>query len=125
MSPMQDKFKDAVLEDLVNDPASFGAPSFQDFCKDPDRYRFRKDHLLAIADDGSKLEGLKKRLGVTRWEIDGYRFDTPEQVENYCRDEGLDLNEDVDFKPCLIEGISGKIDLVNVYKRKVPVTRGA
>ena len=121
---MQDKFKDAVLEDLFDDPTKYGAPTLEEFCKNPDRYRFRKDHLLSIADDGSKLEGLKKRLGVTRWEIDGYKFDNPEQVENYCRDEGLDMTTDVDFKPFLQMGISGKIDLVQRFERKQKVIVG-
>jgi hypothetical protein len=112
------KFIDASLEDLMDNPASFGAPSFEEFSRDPDRFRNRQDHLLAIADDGSKLEGLKKRLGVIRWEIDDYKMDNPEQIERYCKDEGIDMLNDLELKPFLVEGVSGKIDLVNRYSRK-------
>ena len=112
------KFKDATLDDVYANPKNFGAPTLEEFMANPDRFRNRQDHLLAIADDGSKLEGLKKRLGVIRWEIDGYTMDNPEQIERYCKDEGIDMEKDLDLKPYLKEGVSGKLDLVNVYSRK-------
>lgn len=108
------------LADIFKNPGKYGAPTFEQFLVDRERYTARKDHLLAAADDGSKLEGLKQRLGKTYWEIDGYDMDTPEQIERYCRDEGLNPGTDLKFMPYLKEGVSGKIDIVNKFERKVP-----
>lgn len=111
-------FESATIEDVYENPAKFGAPTFAEYLRDREKYEVRKDHLLAIADNGSKLEGLKAQIGKVRWEIDGIRMDNPEQIENYCKNEGLDLKSDIDIRPFLIEGTSGKIDLVNRYVRK-------
>lgn len=107
-----------TLAEVAADPTKYGAPTPEEFMRNREKYTVRKDHLLAAADDGSKLEGLKRRLGTTYWEIDGYRMDTPEQIERYCKDEGLNPGTDLDFRPYLIEGVSGKIDVVNRFHRK-------
>lgn len=110
-------FKEVTIEDIEADPHKFGAPSFEEFCADPDRYRMRKDHLLAISDNGPQLEGLKKRLGKRRWEMDGYEFRCLEHVQNYCNSEGLDIEHDIEIQPYLREGSGGKIDLITKFVR--------
>lgn len=117
MHPGIDPTDDALFKSIVENPKAYGLPTIKEFMADPARYSSGTD-LLSAADDGSKMEGLKKTLGKTYWEIDGYEMKNPEQIERYCRDEGLDPKTDLDFKPYLKEGVSGKIDIVNRFMRK-------
>ena len=46
-------------------------------------------------------------------------MDSVEKVERYCKDEGLDIQKDIDLQPFL-KGTSGKIDIVVKFSRRTP-----
>jgi hypothetical protein len=113
-------FKDSESpEDIMADPTKFGAPTFEEFAKNPDMFRphLTLKDLLGIIDDGSKLEGFKRNLSKDKFEIDGYGMESLTKIEDYCRNEGLSY-ESVSWKPEVRQGTSGKLEVVHRLSRK-------
>ena len=52
------KFSDATLQDLVDNPTKFGVPTFEEFSKNPEKYRQKKSYLTF-------LEALSDQPGVS------------------------------------------------------------
>lgn len=95
---MESKFKEVTIHDIIADPKKYGAPTFEEFCRNPDRYRGRDDDALASADRGSAvINSVQKHI----YEIEGIRCKTLEQVERVANGMGIPLKE-LDYRAELI-----------------------
>lgn len=110
-------FVDATIDDVLADPAKFGAPSFDDFKKNREKYKGRDDDQLASADKGSTA--LNRHVRKHYYELNGHRTTKIEELERIARNEGYTLKELV-FKPELIPlGEGEKCDIVIRFESKV------
>ena len=89
--------QDVVMEDLLNNPKAYGLPTFQEFCKDPDRWRKSADKVLGAVDIGS-VGGLKKFVAEQTYEVAGYKCKTLEECQRVAQNEGLSI-ESMEMKP--------------------------
>lgn len=91
------------------DPKAYGMPTFDEFCKSPDSFRLRPDHVLASVDNGA--ENLKHLIKTQKYEIDGVKCRTLEEVERVARNEGIDLGK-LKMKPELEKTTAGKLEVI-------------
>jgi hypothetical protein len=107
-------FRDADMDDVLEDPTKFGAPSFDDFKKNREKWLGRDDEALGLADKGSGWAFVKKHI----YEIEGYRCKTLEEVEHVALCQGIPLRE-LDYRPQMLPRGCGKWDiLVKFVPRK-------
>ncbi len=111
-----EKHLTATLDDIVSDPHKYGAPTFAEFAKNPDKWRSSNSNMLDSVDAGSIL--LRQILNKQIYEIDGYRCNSLEEVERVAKDQGIDLNNIV-CRPEVVPVGGGRCDiLVKFTSRK-------
>lgn len=103
------KFAQSGMEDILKDPEAFGAPTFEQFKKNREKYMGRDDETLALVDRGS--HNLKRVVDKYTYEIEGFRCDTLEKVEQIAADYGIALRE-LDYRPELIPQGGGKAKML-------------
>lgn len=81
---------DITLDDIISNPKDFGAPTFEEFAKNPEKWKFASEHVLNMVDVGS-LGPLKKFIAKQTYEIAGYKCDSLEEVERIAKNEGYDI----------------------------------
>jgi hypothetical protein len=91
------------------DLGKWGAPSFEEFCRNRDQYLGTEDEDFAAVDAGSST--LKRQVKKHIYEIEGYRCKTLEEVERVARNQGIPIR-DLDYRPELIPTGGGKCDIV-------------
>lgn len=80
------KFMHASIDDLIRNPTKYGAPTFQEFCSNPEKYRKNKEALMSSADNGSKhIQGIKSHI----YYVEGIKCSSPEQAQRIMADRGL------------------------------------
>ena len=103
-----EKFKDAQLQDIVDDPSKYGAPTFDEFRRHPEKWLGRADDSLSSADQGSQfLKNVKRHI----YEIEGYRCKTIEEVEKIAASQGIPLRM-LDYRAELVPIGGGKADIL-------------
>ena len=84
------KFMESQIEDLIRDPGKYGAPTFAEFCRNPDKYRKNKEQTLITADGGSKVvQGIQKH----KYSVEGVECESLEQAQRIISDMGLKQEE--------------------------------
>lgn len=112
---MSADFNNVTLEDIQQDPEKFGAPTFEQFKKNRERYIGRDDATLAIVDKGSNnLSGMLEKYV---YEIEGFRCKNLEEVERIAGDYGINLR-DLDYRPELIPQGGGKAKMLIKFVSK-------
>lgn len=83
-----------------------GFPSFQEFCKNPDKYRKKKDEAFNAVDQAGST--IKPLITKQTYEIFGYKCDNLEKVEKIASDHGYSIDQ-LAFRPYLkpVPGGSG------------------
>ena len=86
---MQDKqiTKETTLEDLMADPKAYGAPTFEEYKKDPMKYTVDK---LAMIDRSTTL--LRKNMRRQTYEVFGVRCNTLERATSVAKEHGIVLD---------------------------------
>lgn len=80
-------------EKFEKDPSSVGFCTFEEYRKNPDKWRFKTDQLLTSLDDGIRNEKLKQQIAGTKFFMEGYRCDSIEKVEALATDMGVPRKE--------------------------------
>lgn len=85
-----------MARDIKNgDLKAMGVPTFQEFEKNPDKYREkfygREDDTLAWDDKGSTM--LKDKVKKHIYEVEGYKCKTLEDVQRVAHNMGYKMNE--------------------------------
>jgi hypothetical protein len=93
---------------------SIGFPTFDEFRKNPDKWRKRPDELLISADGSTQAFRDQVERHRYMWR-DQYSFGSLEQIERVCREEGYST-EDLEMEPLVkpLHGSSkqGKVEIV-------------
>lgn len=105
---------DIELDEALPALIAMGFPTFDQFRKDPDKYRKGKDEVLASADVSSHTFKDQVKRQVYMWR-DKYTCKTLEQLETICKSEGFDP-KDLQMRPIVkpVNGTShqGQVEIV-------------
>lgn len=118
-----------TLEDIIENPKAYGAalginvPTFDEFRKNPDKYKTGPLSLLEVAEQGPL--NFRRHLRTIRYHIGGEEVKTLEAVEQRAKDLGWDLLR-MEMKPELEQVTGGRIDVhvKFVQKEQVVATQG-
>ena len=94
--------------EIFDDPTSFGMPTFDEFCRNREKYMGRDDDRLREVDRGSQT---MKRVKRHVYEIEGYRCKSLEEVERVALNQGIKLRE-LDYRPEVTQAGAGQFDLI-------------
>lgn len=83
-----DLFAEADMGEILQNPNKFGAPTFQQFCANREKYMGRSDEWFAAVDKGSTALARKVKKHI--YKIKGYRVNTLEKLQQIALDMGLD-----------------------------------
>ena len=115
---MMQKFREVTIEDIMENPNAYGAPTFEQFRKNPDKWRLPKDHLFLSADRGSDIfKDVRKHNYYFHREGLPTKCRSLEDVEAVCKLEGIKPDE-LEMK-VFKETVDGKTEM-NVHFRKKP-----
>jgi len=114
------KLAEASFDDVMEDPHSFGMPSFDEFVKNPETLLGREDERLQEVDRGST--NLNKVVRRHIYEIEGYRCKSLEEVERVAKSMGINLKE-MDYQPQVQPNTSGKFDIKVKFVSKAQRTK--
>lgn len=105
---MDSKHLNAQMNDLMRDPKSFGAPTFEEFKRNREKYVGRDDDKITQVDKGSSFH--HKIIDKYEYEIEGYRCKSLEEVERVAAEQGIALRE-LDYRPEFIPQGGGKANM--------------
>lgn len=106
---MAELFANATVEDIARDPRKYGAPTFEEYVRNRHRFQARTSNLFDVADNGTS--NLKMMLKDYRYEIDGYKCDSLEEVERVARSQGYS-EHDLEMRPEIIPLGGGWCDIL-------------
>jgi hypothetical protein len=104
-----EKIQRATNFDVANDPHKFGAPTFEEFKRNREKYMGRDDDTLESAEKGSQT--LKKYVKRYLYEIEGYRCRTLDEVDRVATSQGIPI-KDLDYRPTVVPLGGGKFDIL-------------
>lgn len=71
-----------------------GFPTFDEFKKNPDKYRKAADEVFASADASTQVQGMRKKLDSQKYMWRNvYECSSLEQLERIAREEGYEAND--------------------------------
>lgn len=109
------KFAQQGMSELMADPAKFGAPTWEQFKSNREKYMGRDDAALANVDKGSN--NLSKIVDKYIYEIEGFRCKNLEEVEKIAGDYGIPIRG-LDYRPELIPQGGGKAKMLIKFVSK-------
>lgn len=95
--------------ELTPELKALGAPTFQEFVKNRDKWMGKDDEKLGLADTGSQI--LKKHVKKHIYEIEGYRCKNLEEVERVAKSQGIPVSE-LDYRPEIMPMSGRKCDIL-------------
>lgn len=114
---------DLTLEDLYEDPKRFGMPTFEEFRKDPEKYKGRHDELLALADASSTVKELRDKIQTQTYKCMGFDCGKSlEKVERIVKEEGYTMTQ-MDMVPRIYPEAGGKIRIETEFVVKPGVQK--
>lgn len=109
-----DSFDDS---DLFINPNKYGVPTFEEFQKNPERFRGRWDDKFAQVDAGSRM--LDRVVKKHVYEVEGVRCRSLEECERVAAEMGIDLkSREYDYRAMLIPQGGGSADVLVKFMRK-------
>ncbi len=98
------------IEELTSNPNKFGAPTFEQYKADRDKYLGRNDDTFNAIDKGSRSLG--KVAVKHEYEIEGFRCKSLEEVERVASEQlGINIDQ-LDYRPELIPQGGGKCNVL-------------
>jgi hypothetical protein len=107
------------LEDseLMRNPNKFGVPTFEEFCRNPEKFTGRWDQKFQEVDRGSQWLGKVATRHI--YEVEGTRCRSLEEVERVAKEKGIDLqSREYDYRAVLIPQGGGTADILVKFMRK-------
>lgn len=96
---MELKRRPDSIEELAEDPAKYGMPTFEEFCRDKSKWLGRPDDELAAIDRGDPVLGVRQVYYIQTRSSGECRLESLEQFERIARDEGFDPFHDYYVDP--------------------------
>jgi hypothetical protein len=107
---------DTTLEDLMDNPEKYGAPSFSNYMKNRHIwFPKNEEEIFETVDKGSLI--FKKGLKKFRFEIFGIRCKNLTEVERIMLEHGLSMSQ-LDFKPDFIPLGGGEAEMLIKFVSK-------
>lgn len=103
------------LDDLLDAPHKYGLPTFEEFAKNPEKYKGGVEQLFEVVDKGSNQ--LNRLIRKHEYRILGYKCKTLEEVQKIMNAEGIKLDE-VTLVPELVRESAGKLTVIVEFKLK-------
>ena len=97
-----------------------GLPTFEEFCKNREKYVGREDEDFGLIDRGSLH--LKNVVQRHEYEIEGVRCKNLEQVEKRAREMGIPIRE-LDYRAMIIPQTGLKCDILVKFAPKSEFAR--
>lgn len=99
------------MQEIIANPHKFGAPTFEEFARDKDKYLGREDDILKTAFEGAHI--LKKSNLVRKhiYKIFGYTAKSEDHVWQIMKNEGYSPL-DFEIKPELTKAGNGQYDVI-------------
>lgn len=97
------------MEDLEVEAVKMGAPTFEEFKRNREKYLGRPDDHFGYIDRGAKEIGKYVQRHI--YEIEGYRCKSLEEVERIAASQGIPLQE-LDYRPEIIPQSGLKCDIL-------------
>ena len=103
-----------TLADIFKNPKAYQnalgipVPTFDEFSKNPEKYKGRRDEILEAAQNGPEL--LRKVTRRLYYYVGKYKVDSIEKAEQVANDLGWDLTK-LEMKPNLENVGDGKYDV--------------
>lgn len=104
------------LKEVIANPKKYGAPTFEEFVSNREKWIGRDDDELISADKGSQ-EIFKKFIRKQIYKIKRYRSEKLEEVERIALSEGLQL-KDLEYRVQMLPVGGGKWDALIEFKTK-------
>ena len=112
-------WRNATMEDLQMNPEKYGAPTFDQFKANRDKWLGRWDDKFAEVDRGSQMAGLGRMIKKYRYEIGGRSCKTLEEVERVATELGIDLrSKEYDYKAQTIPQGGGTCEILVKFMSK-------
>lgn len=110
-----DLFADATVKDIAADPHKYGAPTFEEYCRDPERFKsfYTEAGKLAMLDKGPNQ--IRNQLRKQVWVVNGIKCASPERAEALAKDENIDLRY---FRVELIDVGAHMCDQYLIFEKK-------
>ena|SRR6185312_8243912 len=108
------------FEEIEFDVTKHGFPTFEEFRRNPDRWREQPEGVFATVEKaGNLFKGYIRRI---KYELEGYRFETLHEVQRAARNMGY-RDSDLTFQPEMVEAIAGKCDVIVRFVSKASAKR--
>jgi len=109
-----DKFIPATIEDIIEDPKKFNAPTFEEFMKNRDYYLGKDDSKLGMIDYSTTL--LRPFLRKQYYAFENYTCQSLVECERIAASEGYDLKK-CKFEPQVIPLEGQRVDILVRFRR--------
>ncbi len=113
------------LNDLIDDPKAYGLPTFQEYCKNLDKWRTDRPKTNRLATIDNSTTRHREVLEKQTYKVNGFKFKKLEHAEKAAESMGIDVKR-MDFdqvKPQVVPVGGGKMNLeVEITPKKVILT---
>lgn len=111
---------DLTIQDVMEDPRRFGMPTFEEFRKDPEKWKGRSDELLVSAEGSTTVKSLRDSIEKQTYSCLGYDCGTSlEKVERIATEEGYKVS-DLEMAPEIRPDVGGKVRIHVAFRAKKP-----
>lgn len=107
--------RDDDLAEILESPTKFGLPTFDEFARNPEKYREAADELFKSADHGS--DNIRKMVTKHIYFVEGIECKTLEMAERVIKEEGLKMS-DMEMYPTIVPDVGLKCQIKVEFKRK-------
>ncbi len=83
-----------TIEDILQNPHKYGAPTFEEFQRNPGRWKKRNDDAMVTLTDGPERH--RSELKAIKYFVNGLELSGENEVERALGDHGYGL-EDIDL----------------------------
>lgn len=105
-----DNHTETDIADIAANPNKYGAPTFEQFKSNRDKYLGRDDDTFNAIDKGSS--NLAGSVRKHEYEIEGYRCKSLEEIERVASEQlGINIKQ-LDYRPELIPQGGGKCNVL-------------
>lgn len=80
-----------TIEQLMADPKSYGIPSFEEYSRNPGKWKVRTDRSMAALEQGPNIA--RRELQKVKYKINGVELGTIEAAERAILDYGYTLED--------------------------------
>lgn len=101
--------EDTNLDDVMDDPAKYGVPTFKQFLKNPDIMLGAKERIFSTVDGGSSF--LNSYTIDTRYKYQHYETKKLEEIQKIVLNEGIAF-ENLQFRSQVVDQTANTLKII-------------